>query len=200
MKRNLIGTMISAAVLIAAPGLQGASPFAGRWDITVTTPNSTYPGWMEFSESGGQPKVRVQPRAGTVRPAGGVKGNGSHMTLVLTPVSGDHRPHEFEPSTTAVFDQRLTRTGAMMGTPAYMAPEQFRGRATDARSDQFAFCVALYEALYGERPFGGNTLMALTNNVVNGRIRETPANVNVPPWIRKILLRGLRVNADERFP
>ena len=121
-------------------------------------------------------------------------------TLVLTPVSGDHRPHEFEPSTTAMFDQRLTRTGAMMGTPAYMAPEQFRGRATDARSDQFAFCVALYEALYGERPFGGNTLMALTTNVVNGRIREIPANINVPPWIRKILLRGLRVNADERFP
>ena len=42
--------------------------------------------------------------------------------------------------------------------------------------------------------------MALTTNVVNGRIRETPANTNVPPWIRKILLRGLRVNADERFP
>src|SRR5204863_3949280 len=98
-------------------------------------------------------------------------------TLVLTSTPGaDQRPPEFEASTTAMFDQRLTRTGAMMGTPAYMAPEQFRGRATDARSDQFAFCVALYEALYGERPFGGNTLMALTTNVVNGRIRETPAN------------------------
>ena len=121
-------------------------------------------------------------------------------TLVLTPVSGDRRPHEFEPSTTAMFDQRLTRTGAMMGTPAYMAPEQFRGRATDARSDQFAFCVALYEALYGERPFGGNTLMALTTNVVNGRVREVPANVERAAWIRKILMRGLRVNADERFP
>src|SRR4051812_12479072 len=120
-------------------------------------------------------------------------------TLVLSSVSGDHRPPEFEASTTAMFDQRLTRTGAMMGTPAYMAPEQFRGRATDARSDQFAFCVALYEALYGERPFGGNTLMALTTNVVNGRIREMPSNADVPPWIRKILLRGLRVNADERF-
>ena len=67
-----------------------------------------------------------------------------------------------------MFDQRLTRTGAMMGTPAYMAPEQFRGLATDARTDQFAFCIALYEALYGERPFAGNTLMALTTNVVNG--------------------------------
>jgi serine/threonine protein kinase/tetratricopeptide (TPR) repeat protein len=121
-------------------------------------------------------------------------------TLVLTPPGDDSRVPEFESSKTAAFDQRLTRTGAMMGTPAYMAPEQFRGRATDARSDQFAFCVALYEALYDERPFGGNTLMALTTNVVNGRVREPPANTKVPMWIRKILLRGLRVNADERFP
>jgi serine/threonine protein kinase/tetratricopeptide (TPR) repeat protein len=121
-------------------------------------------------------------------------------TLVLTPNAGDDGTSEFESSKTAAFDQRLTRTGAMMGTPAYMAPEQFRGRATDARCDQFAFCVALYEALYGERPFGGNTLMALTTNVVNGRVREAPANTKVPLWIRKILLRGLRVNADERFP
>ena len=99
-----------------------------------------------------------------------------------------------------MFDARLTKTGAMMGTPAYMAPEQFRGLATDARTDQFAFCIALYEALYDERPFAGNTLMALTGNVLNGRIREPPANTKVPLWIRKILLRGLRVNADERYP
>jgi len=99
-----------------------------------------------------------------------------------------------------MFEARLTRTGAMMGTPAYMAPEQFRGLATDARTDQFAFCVALYEALYGERPFAGNTLSALTGNVLNGRIRDAPANTKVPPWVRKILLRGLRVVADERWP
>jgi serine/threonine protein kinase len=120
-------------------------------------------------------------------------------TLVLTPVAGDQRPLDLEVSNSAVFDQRLTKTGAMMGTPAYMAPEQFRGRATDARTDQFAFCIALYEALYDERPFAGNTLMQLTTNVVNGRVREAPANSKVPLWIRKILLRGLRVNADERW-
>src|SRR5438093_324183 len=47
----------------------------------------------------------------------------------------------------------LTRTGALMGTPAYMAPEQYRGDPVDMRTDQFAFCVALYEALYGQAPF-----------------------------------------------
>ena len=121
-------------------------------------------------------------------------------TLVLTPVGGDPRGTDLETSNSGMFDARLTKTGAMMGTPAYMAPEQFRGLATDARTDQFAFCIALYEALYDERPFAGNTLMALTGNVLNGRIREPPANTKVPLWIRKILLRGLRVNADERYP
>ena len=120
-------------------------------------------------------------------------------TLVLTPVTGDARPMDLEVSNSAMFEARLTKTGAMMGTPAYMAPEQFRGLATDARTDQFAFCIALYEALYGERPFSGNTLMALTTNVVNGKVREPVANTKVPLWIRRILLRGLRVNADERW-
>ena len=98
------------------------------------------------------------------------------------------------------FGDQLTRTGAMMGTPAYMAPEQFLGTATDARTDQFSFCVALYESLYGERPFGGNTMFALTSNVVQGKVREEPANSHVPVWLRKVLLRGLRPTATERFP
>src|SRR5262249_44887669 len=98
-----------------------------------------------------------------------------------------------------MFDVQLTRTGAMMGTPAYMAPEQCLGPATDARTDQFSFCVALYEALYGERPFAGNTMYALTNNVVQGKVRDAPPNASVPLWIRKILLRGLRPAAGDRF-
>jgi tetratricopeptide (TPR) repeat protein len=98
------------------------------------------------------------------------------------------------------FDVPLTRTGAMMGTPAYMAPEQFLGTPTDARTDQFAFCIALYEALYGERPFPGNTMYTLTTNVVQGNVRAAPANSKVPVWVRKILLRGLRPHADDRWP
>ncbi len=87
-----------------------------------------------------------------------------------------------------------------MGTPAYMAPEQFLGTPTDARTDQFSFCVALYEALYGERPFAGNTMYALTDNVVQGKVRDAPVERSVPLWIRRILLRGMRATGAERFP
>jgi eukaryotic-like serine/threonine-protein kinase len=99
-----------------------------------------------------------------------------------------------------MFEVQLTRTGAMMGTPAYMAPEQFLGTATDARTDQFSFCVALYEALYGERPFSGNTMFALTTAVVQGQVKEAPHSSKVPLWVRKVLLRGLRAQSDERYP
>jgi serine/threonine protein kinase/tetratricopeptide (TPR) repeat protein len=95
---------------------------------------------------------------------------------------------------------RLTRTGAIMGTPAYMAPEQFFKAATDARSDQFSFCVTLYEALYGERPFPGNNIQSLVGNVVQGNIREPPPHSKVPHWVRRVLLRGLRPTPAERFP
>jgi tetratricopeptide (TPR) repeat protein len=97
------------------------------------------------------------------------------------------------------FDARLTRTGAMMGTPAYMAPEQFLGTPTDARSDQFSFCISLYEALYKERPFEGTTMSTLTANVVHGNVRPAPSGSKVPPWLRRVLLRGLQARAKDRY-
>ncbi len=96
---------------------------------------------------------------------------------------------------------RITQTGDMVGTPAYMSPEQFQGLPIDARTDQFSFCVALYEALYGERPFSGSSVAELTRNVISGHVRPTPvSDSKVPSWVHKILLRGLRVNVEERWP
>jgi serine/threonine protein kinase/tetratricopeptide (TPR) repeat protein len=103
-------------------------------------------------------------------------------------------------SSNEAFRLQLTQTGAMLGTPAYMSPEQFQGLAIDARTDQFSFCVALYEALYGERPFFGESMLELTANVLKGRVRAAPAGARVPSWVRKILLRGLRREPAERWP
>jgi len=86
------------------------------------------------------------------------------------------------------------------GTPAYMAPELFSpGARADARSDQFAFCVALHEALYGERPFGGTTVQELSTEVRAGHVRPAPKGSRVPPWLRRVLLRGLSVAPEARY-
>jgi len=95
---------------------------------------------------------------------------------------------------------RITQTGVMLGTPAYMSPEQFRGLQVDARSDQFSFCTALYEALYGERPFPGRSLSDLTASVLKGEVRPPPPRARVPSWVRRIVLRGLKENPDDRWP
>jgi tetratricopeptide (TPR) repeat protein len=91
-----------------------------------------------------------------------------------------------------------TTTG---GTPAYMAPEQLcDGVPADARSDQFSFCVALYEALHGERPFLGRTIRELSQALRSGQPRPVPRRTPVPPWLRRVLLRGLALRPSERFP
>ncbi|XXX75567.1 tetratricopeptide repeat protein [Sorangium sp. So ce134] len=93
----------------------------------------------------------------------------------------------------------LTRAGSILGTPAYMAPEQHLGQPADARADQFAFCVSLWEALAGERPFDGDTYGELRANVAAGRTREPPRGA-IPAWIRRCLGRGLSVERDARYP
>jgi predicted negative regulator of RcsB-dependent stress response len=94
----------------------------------------------------------------------------------------------------------LTRTGRVMGTPMFMAPEQHEGRPADARSDQFAFSVALYHALYGDYPFPGETSVALADAVLAGRMKKPPRGHRVPARLRQILLRGLSTKRERRYP
>jgi tetratricopeptide (TPR) repeat protein len=95
---------------------------------------------------------------------------------------------------------RLTQTGAFLGTPAYMAPEQFAGLASDARSDQFSFCVALWEALFGERPFAGRSIGDLATAVAEGRVRDPSSGARgVPSDVEAALRRGLSPVPSARF-
>src|SRR5262249_29651692 len=103
-------------------------------------------------------------------------------------------------STPGVLAEPLTRTGTFLGTPNYMAPEQLMRKSTAAPSDQFSYCVALYEALYGERPFHGNSVETLLADVVAGSVKEPPDSRGVPSWVRRILLRGLSPNPEDRYP
>ena len=87
----------------------------------------------------------------------------------------------------------------LAGTPAYMAPEQHRGLPVDDRTDQFSFCVTLYEALYGHRPFQAEGAQAALALIDQGDVPPPPNHVKVPHRIRALVLRGLAADPDERF-
>lgn len=95
---------------------------------------------------------------------------------------------------------RLTQTGAFLGTPAYMSPEQYSGGAVTERSDQFSFCVALYEGLYRQLPFAGKSVGELVSAALEGAIRPPPPDVDVPAWVERIVRRGLSHRPEDRFP
>ena len=112
--------------------------------------------------------------------------------------------------------ESLTLSGVVLGTPRYMSPEQFRGDALDARSDQFSFCAALYMGLYGSRPFepermsraarhssralsGGAGARPLHEQATASIIQEPPRDAKVPAWVRRAVMRGLSLEPSERF-
>ncbi len=93
----------------------------------------------------------------------------------------------------------VTVAGALAGTPAYMAPEQLEGRATDARTDQFAFAVTLFEALSGARPFVGDDLRSLRASVLSDRVPELKSSrFRIPAPLRAAIHRALSRDPSER--
>ncbi len=92
----------------------------------------------------------------------------------------------------------LTRVGAVVGTPAYMSPEQLGGHPAQMASDQFSFCVAMWEALFGARPFPGRTLAQIAASIEEGP-PHAPGG-RVPVRIVRALRRGLHLHPTERFP
>jgi eukaryotic-like serine/threonine-protein kinase len=98
------------------------------------------------------------------------------------------------------FGNTVTAPGTIVGTPSYMAPEQRASGDVGPAADQFAFCVALYEALYGERPFDGASLDEIFDNVRAGRLRSPPKDRRVPGWVHAAICRGLEARPSDRYP
>ncbi len=92
-----------------------------------------------------------------------------------------------------------TASGVAIGTPAYMSPEQLEGGRATAASDQFSFCVTLWEALYGCRPFAASTITDLRHELHRGAPARA-SRVAVPGWLRRIVARGLSVDPAKRWP
>jgi len=93
----------------------------------------------------------------------------------------------------------VTRSGAILGTPMYMAPEQLRGEAGSAYSDQFSFCVALAEALWGVHPFSADSIGGLRSAHQRPPILPKRSTSDLP-WLRPVLMRGMATKPEDRFP
>jgi serine/threonine protein kinase len=92
----------------------------------------------------------------------------------------------------------LTATGTVLGTPRYMPPEQLTGPDIDARADQFSFCVALYEALYGVHPLRDGTSVSMLEHGTDAA--PPPEGTKVSASIGKAISRGLERDPKKRFP
>ncbi len=108
-------------------------------------------------------------------------------------------PSGREPRSGGAYDssQRLTRTGTIIGTPLYMAPEQHMQATIDARADQFAFCVALYEALWKRLPYPGRSVDELARAKLTRAVLP-PSEPAVPLAVRRAVMRGLAVRPEDR--
>ena len=110
------------------------------------------------------------------------------------------RPIEPGMSPTSPLSDKLTVEGAVMGTPSYMAPEQIDGGTVDARSDQFAWCVALWEALYDVQPFPSTGNLALRAAAIQTDKPVVPQHKVVPPSVGRALVRGMAAEPKDRWP
>src|SRR2546430_1525945 len=95
---------------------------------------------------------------------------------------------------------QLTEEGYIVGTVAYMSPEQLKGQPIDTRSDLFSFGVTLYECATGKPPFTGTSKIDISSKVLQVDPRKpTQVNPGVPPMLENIILKAMAKHADARY-
>jgi serine/threonine protein kinase/tetratricopeptide (TPR) repeat protein len=180
--------------------LVGADGRVRVTDFGIARPPRGSTGTRTRALTGEELEARPEPEVPPERALGAADDDDqAPPTKSLEPASLPSSVHP--PSSSGrVLDMTLTRPGALAGTPAYMSPEQFGVGAFDARGDQFSFCVALWEALYGEAPFFGFTAAERAVAVSAGQLRDPPPAADVPAFVRAAVTRGLAVAPGDRHP
>lgn len=129
---------------------------------------------------------------GVARADGSIEPVGASMPTAMGDDSGKLNSNSFA--------EPLTRGGLVVGTVGYMSPEQAEAKTPDARSDQFSFCICLWEGLYGQRPFTGTSVAETTHALLKSPLPPRPRGTKVPSWLHAVLVRGLERDPDKRFP
>ena len=139
-----------------------------------------------------------QPRGEDIVAMSDVEGSGSSRLEAIPPWTQSQGDGPTKSDGHAEFDD-LTRSGHIVGTLAYASPEQLQGQTIGPYSDQFSLCVALFDAVHGQRPFTGRTVMEMLDQIAAGKIATGSGTQRFPRALRKIIRRGLSDKPEDRF-
>jgi eukaryotic-like serine/threonine-protein kinase len=138
----------------------------------------------------------LKPANIKVRPDGTVKVLDFGLAKAFDPAGGSHPNATMSPT----LSLHATHAGIILGTAAYMAPEQARGRAVDRRADIWAFGVVVFEMLTGKRAFEGDDISITLAAVLKDDLNWSALPAETPPHIRTLLRRCLQKDPQKRLP
>jgi serine/threonine-protein kinase len=131
----------------------------------------------------------------------GADGQVKLLDFGLAKLLEEERPgDDAQASRLATISGEMTREGKVLGTAAYMSPEQARGEPVDARSDIFSFGVTLYEMATGKAPFEGRTSLDVLSAIIQKEpVAPAAANPGIPPKLEEIIRKCLEKDAADRY-